>query len=315
MREGVKVPLVVIAGPTGVGKTAVAAALARRVSIEVVGADSRQVYRGMDVATGKPSAEIRRAVVHHLVDVVDPDDQYQAARFRAEAAAAIEAIRERGRLPVVVGGTGLYVRALLRGLDPAPPADPAFRQELASIAAAEGRVALHARLSLAAPAVARRLHPNDHVRVVRALELARAGAGTLAQERWRAPVESYDVTYFGLTMSRDALARRLVTRAAAFVDAGLRDEVEQLLARGYDPALPSLSSIGYREFVRVVRGELDPAEALRLMQRDTVRYAKRQWTWFAREPGIEWIDVDEAGGADGTAERIAAPLARKGVLG
>jgi tRNA dimethylallyltransferase len=308
----VKVPLVVIAGPTGVGKTAVAAALARRAAIEVVSADSRQVYRGMDVATGKPSAEIRRAVAHHLVDVADPDDRYQAARFRADAATAIEAIRERGRLPVVVGGTGLYIRALLRGLDPAPPADPEFRRELASIAAAEGRASLHTRLRLAAPAVAERLHPNDHVRVVRALELARAGALTLEQARWREPVDAYDVTYVGLTMDRDLLARRLVARAAAFVEAGLAGEVERLLARGYDPSLPSLSSIGYREFVRVARGELEPAEALRLMQRDTVRYAKRQWTWFAREPGIEWIDVEKAGGADGTAARIASTLARKG---
>ncbi len=150
--------------------------------------------------------------------------------------------------------------------------------------------------------------------MVRALELARAGASTLEQERWREPVEAYDVTYLGLTMEREALARRLVSRAAAFVDAGLRGEVERLLARGYDPALPSLQSIGYREFVRVVRGELDPAEALRLMQRDTVRYAKRQWTWFAREPGIEWIDVENAGGAEGTAARIASALARGGVL-
>jgi len=310
--EGVKVPLVVIAGPTGVGKTAVAAALARLVAIEVVSADSRQVYRGMDVATGKPSAEIRRSVAHHLVDVADPDDRYQAARFRTDAAVVIAAIRERGRLPVVVGGTGLYIRALLRGLDPAPPADPEFRRELASIAATEGRAALHARLSLAAPAAARRLHPNDHVRVVRALELARTGASTLEQERWREPADAYDVTYVGLTMDRGALARRLVARAAAFVEGGLRGEVERLLGKGYDPALPSLSSIGYREFVRVARGELEPAEALRLMQRDTVRYAKRQWTWFAREPGIEWIDVEKAGGIDGTAARIASALARKG---
>ena len=305
-----KAPLVVIAGPTGVGKTSVAAALARRIEIEVVSADSRQVYRGMDVATGKPSAETRRQVAHHLVDVVDPDDRYQAARFRQDAAAAIEAIRARGRLPVVVGGTGLYIRALVRGLDPAPPADPDYRRELASIAATEGRASLHARLSLAAPAVARRLHPNDHVRVVRALEMARAGAATLVQDRWRAPAESYDVTCFGLTMDRAALARRLAARAATFVDSGLRAEVERLLARGYDPALPSLQSIGYREFVRVVRGGLDPAEALRLMQRDTVRYAKRQWTWFAREPGIEWLDVDRVGGVEGAADVIASALAR-----
>ena len=308
-----KAPLVVIAGPTGVGKTAVAAALAGRIAIEVVSADSRQVYRGMDVATGKPSAETRRQVVHHLIDVTDPDDGYQAARFRADASAAIDAIRARRRLPVVVGGTGLYIRALLRGLDPAPPADPEFRRELASIAAAEGRASLHARLSVAAPAVARRLHPNDHVRVMRALEMARAGTATLEQERWRAPAESYHVTYFGLTMERGALARCLASRAAGFVDAGLRAEVERLLDRGYDPSLPSLQSIGYREFVRVVRDGLDPAEALRLMQRDTARYAKRQWTWFAREPGVEWLDVEKAGGAEGVADVIAAALARGGV--
>jgi tRNA dimethylallyltransferase len=312
--ESLKVPLVVIVGPTGVGKTAVAVELARRAAIEVVSADSRQVYRGMDAATGKPSAETRREVAHHLIDVVDPDDRYQAARFRLDAAAAIEAIRGRGRLPVIVGGTGLYVRALLRGLDPAPPADPAFRRELASIAAAEGCAALHARLALAAPAAAQRLHPNDHVRVMRALELARAGSSTLEQERWRAPLDSYDVAYFGLTMDRAALARRLATRAAGFVAAGLRDEVERLLARGYDPALPALQSIGYREFVQVVSGRLDPTEALRLMQRDTVRYAKRQWTWFAREPGIEWIDVDQTGGVEAVADRVASALAQAGVL-
>jgi len=317
MSEDMKVPVAVIAGPTGVGKTAVAVALARRAPIEVISADSRQVYRGMDAATGKPTHEARRAVVHHLIDVVDPDDRYQAARFRHDAAAAITAIRARGRLPVVVGGTGLYIRALLRGLDPAPPADPAFRRELAALAAREGRPALHARLNVEAPAVARRLHPNDHVRVIRALEVARSGATLLGQSRWRDPVGFYTVKYFGLTMDRQALARRLESRAAAFVAAGLPGEVEHLLARGYDPSLPSLQSIGYREFAQVARGALAPAEALRLMQRDTVRYAKRQWTWFAREPDIEWIDVERTGGVEGAAEAIASAMksVRGGVLG
>jgi len=315
MSESVKVPVVVIAGPTGVGKTAVAVALARQVPIEVISADSRQVYRGMDTATGKPTAETRRAVAHHLVDVVEPDDRYQAARFRNDAAAAIEEIHERGRLPVIVGGTGLYIRALLRGLDPAPPADPAFRRELASIAAREGRAALHARLDLEAPAVARRLHPNDHVRVMRALEIARAGGAALTQARWREPVGPYAVTYFGLTMDRKALAHRLQARAAAFVAAGLLAEVERLMARGYDPSLPALQSIGYREFAQVARGTLTPAAALRLMQRDTTRYAKRQWSWFAREPGIEWIDVEQAGGVEGAADVIAAKLHVGGVTG
>jgi tRNA dimethylallyltransferase len=307
-----KPPLLVIAGPTGAGKTAAAVALAARLPIEVVSADSRQVYRGMDVATGKPTAEERNAVIHHLVDVVDPDDRYDVARFARDARGAIDGIRGRGALPVVVGGTGLYIRALLRGLDPAPPADPAYRAELAEIAAREGRAALHARLSALAPALARRLHPNDHVRVVRALELVRAGspAGD-AQTRWRAPASEFDVVYVGLTLDRAALAERLRARAVLMVAAGLEDEVRGLLARGHAPTLAAMQGIGYREFARVVAGELDRAEALRLMQRDTVRYARRQWTWFAREPEISWLDVDALDGDTGAvAEAIAGRVKR-----
>jgi tRNA dimethylallyltransferase len=295
----VKPLLLVLAGPTGVGKTAAAVALAARMPIEVVSADSRQVYRGMDVATAKPTAEERRAVAHHLIDVADPDDCYHAARFAREARAAIEGIRARGRLPVVVGGTGLYIRALVRGLDPAPPADPAFRRELGELAVGEGPAALHARLAREAPAMARRLHPNDHVRIVRALELVRAGAPVgEAQQRWRTAAAGAEdvVLCVGLTSPRETLGQRLRARAAAMVAAGLAEEVRVLLARGYDPSLPAMQGIGYREFVLVLRGELTEAEALRRMQRDTVRYAKRQWTWFAREPGLQWLDVELCGG-------------------
>jgi tRNA dimethylallyltransferase len=302
-----KPPLLVIGGPTGVGKTAVAVALARRLPLEVISADSRQVYRGMDVATGKPTAAERRAVVHHLIDIVDPDDRYHAARFRLDAEAAIEGVRRRGRLPVVVGGTGLYVRALLRGLDPAPPADPEFRRALAGVAAREGLTALHAQLAAAEPALARRLHPNDEVRVVRALERLRAGSAVGdAQERWRVAQTPWRVMYVGLSLDRAVLARRLAARAAAMVAAGLLDEVRALLARGYAPGLPALQGIGYRQFVQVAGGALDPGQALVLMQRDTTRYAKRQMTWFVREPGIEWIDVDVVGGAEAVAETIEA---------
>jgi tRNA dimethylallyltransferase len=305
-----KVPLVVISGPTGVGKTAAAVALAARVPVEVVSADSRQVYRGMDTATGKPTAAERAAVPHHLIDVVDPDDRYHAARFRAAARAAIPAIRARGRLPVVVGGTGLYIRALLRGLDPAPAADPAFRRDMEALMARDGRPALHARLAAAAPALARRLHPNDHVRVIRALERARAGdAPQPSEDLWRASDE-FDVLHVGLTMERRALAQALHIRCAAMVDAGLLDEVRALLARGHDPTLPAMQGIGYREFARVATGDLDPASALALMRRETVRYAKRQWTWFVREPGIEWVDVQLAGGPAAVAELIVQRLRR-----
>jgi tRNA dimethylallyltransferase len=298
--------LLVIAGPTGVGKTATAVALARRLPLEVVSADSRQVYCGMDVATGKPTPEERRAVRHHLVDILDPDERYHAARFAAEARATIETISARGRLPVVVGGTGLYIRALLRGLDPGIPADPEFRRELASIATREGRAALHARLERQAPAMAQRLHPNDQVRVIRALELLRHGGPVATEQvRWRIPHHDGEgVLYVGLTIPRPRLAARLRARARAMVEAGLLGEVQALLARGYDETLTAMQGIGYREFARVARGELDEPEALRLMERDTIRYAKRQWTWFAREPGIHWIDVEEVAGPAGAAEEV-----------
>lgn len=311
-----KIPLLVIAGPTGVGKTASAVALGRRVPIEVISADSRQVYRGMDIATGKPTDDERAAVAHHLIDVVDPDDRYHAERFARDARIVIGAVRERGRLPVVVGGTGFYIRALLGGLDPAPPADPAFRRELHAQAAREGRQALHERLGREAPSLARRLHPNDYVRVIRALELTRAGevtAGTPG-DLWRRSRE-YHVLHVGLTMERAELARRLRARAASMVQAGLLDEVRALLARGYDPTLPAMQGIGYRQFVAVERGEVTPAEATRLMQRDTVRYAKRQWTWFAREPDVQWLDAQLVGGPEGVAALITERLAERGLIG
>jgi tRNA dimethylallyltransferase len=306
--------LLVIAGPTGVGKTATAVALAARVPLEVISADSRQVYRGMDLATGKPTPAERQAAPHHLIDVVDPDDRYHAARFRTEAQALVTAIHERGRLPLVVGGTGFYIRALLRGLDPAPPADPEFRRELVGLAAREGPAALHARLRREAPVLARRLHPNDAVRIVRALERLRAPGADGEQVRWTQPGSDYDAVYIGLTMERAALRHRLAARAAAMVAAGLADEVRGLLARGYDPTLPAMLGIGYREFVQVVQGTLAQEEALRLMQRDTMRYAKRQWTWFAREPGVQWLDLELAGGPEGAATIIERRLREGGLI-
>ena len=315
MAQPMKPSLLVIAGPTGVGKTATAVALAARIPLDVISADSRQVYRGMDVATGKPTAAERGAVPHHLVDIVDPDDRYHAARFHTDARAHIAATRSRGRLPVVVGGTGLYIRALLRGLDPAPPADPEFRRELGAVADREGRTALHARLARQAPVLARRLHPNDHVRVMRALERLRATDGVATEEvQWRRAEREHDALYVGLSMERPALAQRLRRRAADMVRAGLAEEVRRLLAEGYAPSLPALQGIGYREFVGVVHGLLDEAEALRRMQRDTVRYARRQWTWFSREPEIEWLDVALAGGPEGAAAIIAERLRQRDLV-
>ena len=309
-------PLLVLVGPTAVGKTAVAVRLGALIPIEVVSADSRQVYRGLDIGTGKPSAEERAAVPHHLLDVVDPGERYHAARFRTDARAAIAAIHARGRLPVVVGGTGLYVRALLKGLTPAPPADPALRAELEAIARTEGAPALHARLAALAPDVARRLHPNDRVRVVRAIEIHRGGdaaPATGADGDWGGATRAWRLVLIGLGRERAALNRAIAVRARAMLARGMMDEVERLLAAGHDPERPPMDGIGYRPLALAARGRLPVEEALRLMVRDTTRYAKRQMTWFAREPEIRWIDVDGAGGVEGAAEAVLKHITQEGL--
>ena len=313
-------PLVVIVGPTGVGKTAAAVRLAARVPIEAVNADSRQVYRGMDIGTGKPTGEEQAALAHHLIDVADPDERYHAARFRAEALDAIGLIRARGKLPVVVGGTGLYVRALLKGLYPAPPADPALRRELEALAQAGGAPALHARLAALDADAARRLHPNDRVRVVRAIEVRTAAGGAMqadpaqrAAADWSRDVAGWRLLMVGLGQARPALHRRLAERARGMLARGMMEEVLRLLDAGYDEALPAMAGIGYRQLSAVARGRMSPAEALRLMIRDTTRYAKRQMTWFARDPQVRWIDVDAAGGAEGVAEAVFKQITEEGL--
>ncbi|HUO64742.1 MAG TPA: tRNA (adenosine(37)-N6)-dimethylallyltransferase MiaA [Terriglobales bacterium] len=303
-------PLLVICGPTGVGKTATAVHLSARLGIEVVSADSRQVYRNMDVGTGKPSSAERAAVAHHLLDLIDPDERYHAARFRREAVESIDAIRNRGRLPVVVGGTGLYIRALLKGLDPAPPADPALRAHLEAVAAETGVPTLHARLAALDPHAARRLHPNDRVRIIRAIEKHGSGAGS--EGGWARAVPPWSVLIFGLGQERSALNRRLEERARGMLSGGMIDEVKRLLAAGYDEHTPGMAGIGYRQLAAVLGGRMTEAEALGLMVRDTRRYAKRQMTWFAREPDIRWLSVDETGGPEGAAERIVKDITREG---
>lgn len=296
-RRDERIPLVAIVGPTGVGKTALAVALARDWPVEAVSVDSRQVYRRMDIGTGKPSPGERRALPHHLVDVVEPDEPYDAARFAREAAAAIADIRARRRWPILVGGTGLYLRALVRGLAPLPPADAALRRRLRAEAAAGEPGALHNRLAALDPAAAARLHPRDVVRVTRALEIvALTGqpASATRSATWRDAESPYRALAIGLTMSRDALYAQLDARVDRMLTAGLAAEVEALLAAGFGMELPAMQGIGYRHLVPVLTRGASLAEAVRAMKRDTRRYAKRQWTWFGHEPGVQWVSVDPA---------------------
>ena len=281
--------------------------------MEVINADSRQVYRGMDIGTGKPTAAERGALAHHLLDVVDPTERYHAARFRRDALEAMAGIRARGRLPVVVGGTGLYVRALLKGLHAAPPADPVVRGELEAALATLGPEALHRRLAARDPAAAARLHPRDRVRIVRALEVDLLGGAGAPSADWRDAVPPYRLLMVGLRQSREALGRRIAERVRGMVAHGMMDEVTRLAAAGYDTALPAIGGIGYRELAAVREDRLPEAEAIRRMIRDTQRYAKRQMTWFARDPEIRWLDVDEAGGPAGAAAVIERWAREKGL--
>jgi tRNA dimethylallyltransferase len=281
--------LVVVAGPTASGKTALAIALARRLGGEIVNADSQQVYRGLDVGTAKPTREERAAVPHHLLDVAEPGEGMDAARYVALADAAIAAIVARGRLPIVAGGTGLYVRALLHGVVEAPGRDPALRAALEDEAARLGRPALHARLAAIDPDAAARIRPNDLVRIVRALEIAAGGrrpselfaAHAFAEDR-------HDATLLALDVPRPELHARIDARAAAMFSGGILDEARALLAR-HAGAPPAKLPIAYAEAIAVVRGELPLDEAILRVRAAHRRYARRQVIWLRRERGVEWI--------------------------
>jgi tRNA dimethylallyltransferase len=281
--------IVAIAGPTASGKTALAVALAGRLGGELVNADSQAVYRGLDVGTAKPTREERARVPHHLLDVVEPGEGMDAARFAALADAAIAEIASRGRWPIVVGGTGLYVRALLHGVVAAPGRDPALRARLEEEAARLGRPALHARLAAIDPDAAARIRPNDLVRIVRALEIAAGGRrpSELHAEHAFRP-DRYEATILALDPPRAELHARIDARVRDMFAGGILDEVRSLLAR-FGGALPERLPIGYAEAAACVRGELSREEALRRVQVAHRRYARRQVIWLRRERGVEWI--------------------------
>ncbi len=281
--------LLVVAGPTASGKTALAVALARRVGGEIVNADSQQVYRGLDAGTAKPAPEELAAVRHHLVDVVEPGEGMDAARWAALADEAIAGIAARGRFPIVVGGTGLYVRALLHGVVAAPGRDPALRAALEEEAGRRGRPALHARLAAVDPEMAARIRPNDLVRIVRALEIAAGGTRPSALYAAHAFQEDrYRATILALDLPRPELHARIDARVPAMFARGLLAETERLLAR-CGGRLPDRVPIGYAEAAAVLRGDLPEAEAVRRIQVAHRQYARRQVIWLRKEPGVRWI--------------------------
>jgi tRNA dimethylallyltransferase len=286
-------PILALVGPTGAGKTDLALRLAAQLGAEIVNCDSRQVFRFLDIGTAKPTAAERAQVPHHLFDIVDPDEPFDCARYRELAVAAISDLSKRGKPVLVVGGSGLYLKALRFGLAPAPRRDTALRARLAALEDAEPG-ALHARLAALDPAAAVRLHPHDRVRLIRAVEVCELSGQPLsvvqAAHGFREP--QIECRVIGIGMERAALYARLDARCRRMVDQGLVDEVRSLWQRGYGPELSPLRSIGYREIGAYLRGECDLATALADMQRATRQFAKRQLTWFRGDPSVEWVEPD-----------------------
>lgn len=303
-------PLIVLTGPTGIGKSALALALAERFGGEILVADSRQVYRELDIGTAKPTPAERARVPHHLLDLVPPDASFSVADYQAAAEAALADVARRGRLPLLVGGTLHYIQAVVdRLVLPGVPPQPALRAELEDLARREGPAVLVERLRRLDPEAAARIDPHNVRRLVRALEvIAATGQPFSVVGRRRGPERP--ALHLALTAPRAELYARIDARVHAMLAAGWLEEVARLLAR-YDPALPSLSGIGYRELALVVRGELPLAEAVPLICHRTHAFARRQYTWARRDPRLEWFAIGPGLEAR-VAARVAQYLAERG---
>jgi len=300
-------PLIGVVGPTASGKTDLALAVAQRMPVEILVADSRQVYRGMDIGTAKPDAAVRASVPHHLLDLADPDEPFTVAHWVARARARLPEIAERGRLAMIVGGTGLYVSALLDGHDYASqPWSPELRAHLGDELQAEGLEPLAARLATLYPDAAHRTDLRNPRRVLRALERVEAGGGGAVSS------EPYAgrVALLGISRPREVLYRRIDERARHLFAAGLLDEVRGLLDAGYGPELRPMSGHGYREAAAHLAGESTLEEAIEVTARRTRQYAKRQLSWFRRDPRIMWIPAGDLPADDAALAERASALIR-----
>ncbi len=288
-----KTPLIVITGPTATGKTETGAALCRILNGEVISADSMQVYRGMDIGTAKPTPEERQGVPHHMIDVAGPEEPYSVDRWTRAASRAADGILARGLVPVVVGGTGLYIDSLLAGREfGAAPGDSGLRERLEAEYAALGPGAMLERLRAVDPERAGRLAPGDKKRVLRALEVYLLTGETITEHdrRSRAQPPRYQSRRFALTWrERETLYRRIDGRVDQMVDRGLFQEVRSLLEAGISPRATSMQAIGYKEVAAALRGECSPQQAVEAVKRESRRYAKRQLTWLRRDPGLVWL--------------------------
>ncbi len=302
--------LVAVLGPTGSGKSALGLALAERFGGEIVSCDSAAVYRGLDIGTDKLPLEARRGIPHHVVDVADPRESYTAARFARDASAAVRAIHARGRLPILVGGPGLYYRALTRGLFPGPSRDEALRERLRAVARRHGPGFLHRMVARVDPGSASRILPGDEVRLVRALEVYFLTGRPLTAHfaETVSPLPGVEVVGLLLQLSSAALGERIAARVAVQFARGWVDEVRGLLASGVPPDAHAFQAIGYRQLIDLLEGRLDERAAREAIIAETRRYARRQLIWFRKEPNLEVIPgPGERGTAIAAATRLVAP--------
>ncbi len=305
-------PVVVIVGPTAAGKSRIAVEVAKAFETEVLTADSRQVYRGMDVGTDKPASEERQAVPHRLIDLVDPGESFNAGLYRRQAIDEIERLYRDCRLPLVVGGTGLYVRTLLKGLCDAPQADPIVREALRQEAEDQGSDRLYARLVDVDPVIAARLHPRDESKVIRALEVYQLSGRRMSefQQEHGFAERPFAALIIGLNRDRDVLYRRIEGRIDWQLAHGLIEETKRLLAQGYQRDSAAMKGLGYRQVAEHLAGEYDAAEMVRRFKRDTRHFSKRQMTWFRKEPGIQWLMIEEPESVPHTTTRVIEQIDR-----
>ncbi len=292
-----KIKIVILTGPTGVGKTSLSLSLAQKFEAEIVNADSMQIYRYMDIGTAKPTAEERSIVPHHLIDIKNPNEDYNAAQFQSDADQVIKKICERGKLPLVVGGTMLYIKVLTQGIFPAPDPDDKLRQELKQMVQERGVVYLHNYLKEIDPELAEKVSPHDTVRIIRAIEIYKLTGKPISwhQKKHRFRNKRYHYLKICLYLPREALYQRINQRVEEMFAQGLVSEVKTLLKMGYNPELKSMQAIGYRHVIDFLEGKYSYEETKELLKRDTRHYAKRQLTWWRKDKEVLWFKPDEKG--------------------
>ena len=293
-----KTPVLVLAGPTAVGKTALSLHLSRQFDCEIVSMDSMQVYRFMDIGTAKASIEERQLVPHHLIDIRNPDEQYDAAQFVRDATRAIQDIAHRGKIPLLTGGTGLYLSALINGLFDQVEVSDQIRSSMKTRLREEGRERLHQELTRIDPESGARIHPNDTQRIVRGLEIYYSSGVTWTQHLHQQARENRvaalpDMLLIGLHCERAVLNERIQLRTSQMMSEAFAQEVHQLLDKGYEPSLPSMQAIGYRHMLNYLADKWTLAEATEILIKDTRHYAKRQMTWFRKYANMNWYPNDK----------------------